>query len=98
MLIVTELNTVKQADNLMKKLTDREKKDLYLWEVVSGASRFLSDDFADASFEFSKVMSGVQQQRPRWKKSLSTVEGVMGEGIGQLYVEQYFPKAPSSIW
>lgn len=91
--IVTEINTVKQADNLMKSLSDREKKDLYLWNVVSGAGRFLSDDFADAAFEFNKVMSGVQQQRPRWKKSLSTVEGVMGEGIGQLYVEQYFPES-----
>ncbi len=91
--IVTTINTVKQADNLMKSLTDREKKDLYLWDIVSGASRYLSDDFADASFEFSKVMSGVQQQRPRWKKALGTVEGVMGEGIGELYVEKYFPES-----
>lgn len=91
--IVTELNTVKQADNLFKSLTDREKKDYYLWEYVSGASPFLSDAFADASFEFNKVMSGVQQQRPRWKKSLGVVEGVMGEGIGKLYVEKYFPES-----
>lgn len=92
-LIVTELNTVKQADNLMKTLTDREKKDFYLWEIVSSAARYLSDDFSDASFEFNKVMSGVQQQRPRWKKALGTVEGIMGEGIGQLYVEKYFPES-----
>lgn len=93
MVVVTEINTVKQADNLMKQLTDREKKDLYLWDIVSGASGQLSDDFADAAFEFSKVMSGVQQQRPRWKKSLGAVEGYMGEGIGQLYVEKYFPES-----
>ena len=92
-LIVTEINTVKQADNLMKSLTDREKKDLYLWKVVAGAAPYLSDNFSDASFEFSKVMQGVQQQKPRWKKSLAKVEGVMGEGIGQLYVEQYFPES-----
>ncbi|MBD5206476.1 MAG: M13 family metallopeptidase [Bacteroidales bacterium] len=91
--IVTEINTVKQADNLMKSLTDREKKDYYLWEIVSGAAGLLSDNFSDASFEFNKVMSGVEQQRPRWKKSLGAVEGVMGEGIGQLYVEQYFPES-----
>lgn len=93
MLIVTELNTVKQADNLMKTLTDRQKKDYYLWKVVNGAAPYLSDDFADAAFEFNKVRSGVQQQKPRWKKALSKVEGVMGEGIGQLYVEQYFPES-----
>ena len=91
--IVTEINTVKQADNLMKTLTDREKKDLYLWGVVSGASPYLSDDFAEAGFQFNKVMSGVQQQRPRWKKALGAAEGVMGEGIGKLYVEEYFPES-----
>lgn len=91
--IVTEINTVKQADKLIKTLSDREKKDYYLWEYVSGAAPYLSDDFANASFEFNKVMSGVQQQRPRWKKALGAVEGVMGEGIGQLYVEKYFPES-----
>lgn len=91
--IVTEINTVKQADKLIKTLSDREKKDYYLWEYVSGAAPYLSDDFANASFEFNKVMSGVQQQRPRWKKALRAVEGVMGEGIGQLYVEKYFPES-----
>ncbi len=91
--IVTELNTVKQADNLMSTLTDREIKDYYLWKYVAQAAGALSDDFADASFEFSKVMSGVQQQRPRWKRALGATEGAMGEAVGQLYVEKYFPQS-----
>lgn len=91
--IVTELNTVKQGNDLMARLSDREKKDLYLWEYVSAASPYLSDAFADASFEFNKVFSGVQQPRPRWKKALGKTEGIMGEGIGKLYVEQYFPES-----
>lgn len=93
MLIVTAPKTVKQGDYLNRTLTDREKKDLYLWDIVSGASGYLSDDFADAAFDFNKVFSGVQQQRPRWKKSLGTVEGIMGEGIGELYVAEYFPES-----
>lgn len=36
-------------------------------------------------------MSGAQQQRPRWKRSLGMVEDLMGEAIGELYVEKYFP-------
>lgn len=91
--IVTNINTVKQADNLYNSLTDREKKDYYLWEYVSGAAPYLSDDFSNASFEFSKVMSGVQEQRPRWKRALGTTEGFLGEAIGKLYVEQYFPQS-----
>ena len=92
-IIVTELNTVQQANDLLGSLTDREKKDYYLWEALSGAAPYLSDAFSDASFEFNKIMSGVQQQRPRWKKALGAVEGAMGEGIGELYVEKYFPES-----
>ncbi len=54
----------------MSTLTDRQIKDYYLWKYVSGASGYLSDAFADASFEFYKVLSGAQEQRPRWKRAL----------------------------
>lgn len=91
--IVTEINTVKQADNLMASLSDREKKDYYLWKYVAQAAPFLSDKFTETSFEFSKVKSGVKQMRPRWKRALGTADGYMGEAIGQLYVEQYFPES-----
>lgn len=89
--IVTEINTVAQANKLMGELTDREIKDYYLWKYVAQAAGKLSDDFADAAFEFNKVVSGVEQQRPRWKRALGATEGAMGEAIGQLYVEKYFP-------
>jgi putative endopeptidase len=91
--IVTEINTVKQADNLFKSLSDREIKDYYLWLYVRQAAGQLSDDFTNAAFAFNKVMSGVQQQRPRWKRALGATEGCMGEAIGQLYVEKYFPQS-----
>lgn len=91
--IVTTINTAKQGNKLMSTLTDREKKDLYLYEFVSQASPYLSDDFTDASFEFNKVMSGVKSQRPRWKRALGITEGYLGEAVGELYVEKYFPES-----
>jgi len=91
--IVTDLKSVKQSDNLIKSLTDREKKDYYLWKYVAAASPYLSDSFSNASFEFSKVMSGVEQQQPRWKRALAVTEDVLGEGIGELYVKEYFPES-----
>lgn len=91
--IVTTINTAKQGDNLIASLNDREKKDYYLWNIVRGASPYLSDNFSDASFEFNKVMSGVQQQQPRWKRALAVTEGNLGEAVGELYVEEYFPES-----
>lgn len=93
MLIVTTINTVKQGDNLLGRLTDREMKDYYIWSLVDEASNCLSDSFSDVNFEFNKVMSGVQEQAPRWKRALGAVEGVLGEGIGELYVAEYFPQS-----
>ncbi|MCM1449765.1 MAG: M13 family metallopeptidase [Clostridiales bacterium] len=91
--IVTDLKTVAQANNLMGQLTDREIKDYYLWKYVAQAQNKLSDKFSDTAFEFSKVLSGAQEQRPRWKRALGATEGVLGEAIGELYVEKYFPES-----
>ena len=92
-IIVTNPKTLKQGDNLLAYLSDREKKDYYLWTYVRGASPYLSDDFSDAAFEFNKVMSGVQEKQPRWKSALGVTERNLGEAVGQLYVEEYFPES-----
>ncbi len=62
-------------------------------KLVSGATSQLSDDFRRESFNFSRVMSGVQQDRPRWKRAVSLVSSVLGEAIGKLYVEKHFPES-----
>ena len=91
--IVTDVKGLKQADNLISTLTDREIKDYYLWKYVSQASPYLSEKFTDTNFEFSKVRSGVQEQRPLWKRALGVPDSYMGEAIGRLYVEKYFPES-----
>lgn len=91
--IVTEESSINQANALFASTTDREKKDYYIWTVVRAGAGYLSDDFADASFQFSKVISGVETMRPRWKRALGATEGALGEAIGQLYVEKYFPQS-----
>ena len=61
--------------------------------IISGATSQLSDDFRAEAFKFSSVLSGVQQDRPRWKRAVSLVSGVLGEAIGKMYVEKYFPES-----
>ena len=63
------------------------------FKVIYGASTQLSDDFRAEAFKLSSVMNGIQQDRPRWKRAVGLVSGVMGEAIGKLYVEKYFPES-----
>ncbi len=73
--------------------TDVEVLKAYMaWHEIESAAAYLSDDFVNASFDFfGKLMSGREVNRPRWKRVTSTVDGAMGEALGQLYVEKYFP-------
>ena len=65
-------------------------------KVISGAASQLSDDFRREAFNLSSVVSGVQQDKPRWKRAVSLVSGVLGEAIGKLYVEKHFPESSKS--
>ena len=79
--------------NKVMKDTDVETfKAYFAWHEILGATPYLSDDFVQARFDFyGKQISGVEQNRPRWKRVTGTVEGAMGEALGKLYVEKYFP-------
>ena len=64
------------------------------YQTLNGASGFLSDAVSDESFAFyGTTMRGQKEQRPRWKRVLSTINGTMGEALGQIYVEQMFPES-----
>ena len=67
-------------------------KRITLWRLINAASSYLDDEMSLRAFQFyGTVMSGRQEQRPRWKRAVSAVEGSLGEALGQLYVEKYFP-------
>ena len=68
---------------------------LYLqWKLVNAAASCLSDALVEQDFDFySRTLSGAQEMQPRWKRAVGTVSGVLGEAVGQMYVERYFPAA-----
>ena len=69
-------------------------KDYVRWQLINAASSFLDDEMRAQNFAFfGTVMSGKQEDRPRWKRAVSSTEGALGEAVGQLYVEKYFPAA-----
>ena len=68
-------------------------KAYFAWHEIVSAAPYLSEDFVNANFDFfGKLLSGKEVNRPRWKRVTGTVDGAMGEALGQLYVERYFPK------
>lgn len=73
--------------------TDMEVIRAYLaWNIINGAASYLSNEFVEADFNFyGKVLSGRQENRPRWKRVIGTVDGCLGEALGQMYVKNYFP-------
>lgn len=89
---VDNLKGLAEVNNMIKTLTDKEIKDYFAFEYISSASSFLSDDFNEANFEmFSKTLSGKKEMQPRWKRAIATPNGLLGEAVGKLYVEKYFP-------
>ncbi|MBR1549951.1 MAG: M13 family metallopeptidase [Bacteroidales bacterium] len=79
--------------NKVLKDTDVETfKAYFAWHEIVSAAPYLSDDFVNARFAFfGTQMNGIEQNRPRWKRVTSTVDGALGEALGKLYVDKFFP-------
>lgn len=69
-------------------------KDYLAGMLIQGACGALSDDFYNASFDFfSRQMSGIEQQKPRWKRAMQVPNSILGEAVGKMYVKEYFPES-----
>ena len=85
---------VAEVQNILKSVKPDDLKAYYAWNVINTAAPYLSDDYVKANFAFyGKTLSGREQMRPRWKRVVSTIDGSLGEAVGQMYVEKYFPPA-----
>ncbi len=91
-LSVGQPEAVKEAVAILNETSERELKDWMEWHLLDGASSVLGDEIYAESFDFNgRVMSGKQQMQPRWKRSVASVNSILGEAVGQMYVEKYFP-------
>ena len=87
-----QLPFIKGMDALVGGLTSEEIRDYLIFKQINTASSYLSDDFVQARFDFyGKVLSGQQELKPRWKRSLNVTDGALGEALGEMYVAKYFP-------
>lgn len=92
-IVVEQSEPLHEVEKILAEATLDDLKAYAEKNVLSGAANSLSDDFRAVAFEFSSATSGATQDRPRWKRAVGTVSGVLGEAIGKLYVEKYFPES-----
>ena len=92
-IIVTTPSAVANANELLKNAPIESLRYYLAAQYINAAAGYLSDDFQQASFDFyGKVMSGQQEQKPRWKRAMSVPNGTLGEAVGEMYVAKYFPE------
>ncbi|MCX6271408.1 MAG: M13 family metallopeptidase [Bacteroidetes bacterium] len=93
----TELNVgqpafFKSMDSLLAVTPIDDIKAYFTWKVVNDAAPYLTPAMEKQNFEFfGKALSGKEEMKARWKRVVDVINGTLGEAVGQLYVEKYFP-------
>lgn len=77
--------------NLMNEIPIDKWKDYLIVRLVKGSAGSLSDDFILESFEFSKILTGREKLPDLWKRAVGLVNGIMGDALGKIYVNEFFP-------
>lgn len=91
---VEQVEPIQEVARLMNTLPLSKHVSYLEYNLVDAAASCLSDDFVAARFDFyGKVLSGRQVNQPRWKRAVNSVNGMLGELVGEMYVEKYFPAA-----
>ena len=92
-IIVQQLSYFDGLNRLFASASLDELKDYMAACLLNSAAGSLSDAYYDAAFDFfSTQMSGVTEKQPRWKRAMSVPNSILGEAVGQMYVERYFPE------
>lgn len=85
-------------NSLMALQTPDELRALMEWDVIQSSASYLTDEIRQANFDFfGKTMSGRKEEYPLWKRATNQVERAMGEALGKMYCERYFPASSKKM-
>ncbi len=91
-LVVTQLDYMKALGQIIPTTSIDNWKIFLQWGLINASASRLTSELDQANFEFySKVLRGVEEQLPQWRRAVSLVNGTVGEIIGKVYVKQHFP-------
>lgn len=93
-LSVSQVEPIKEVEKIINTIPVEKQVAYMQWKLINRAASYLSDEFVAQNFDFyGKTLSGRKENQPRWKRAVGTVNGMLGEAVGQMYVEKYFPAA-----
>ena len=93
-LVVGQPAFMEGTNKLLATMKPAQYRDVMEWGVILSAAGYLNDQVREANFEFfGKVMSGRKEDHPAWRRATNQVERYMGQALGKIYVEKYFPAA-----
>ena len=85
-------------NSLMALQTADELRALMEWDVIQSSASYLTDEIRQANFDFfGKTMSGRKEEYPLWKRATNQVESALGEALGKMYCERYFPASSKKM-
>ncbi len=91
--ILEQPKVMEVAQKLMSTLTETQIRDYLAGQVIAHAASYVGDEMYMTSFDFyGRMLSGQQEPRPRWKRAQGLPNALLGEAVGELYVERYFNK------
>ncbi len=97
-LVVGQPSFMAGYDKLSAAATADDLRALMEWDVIMSSASYLTDEIREANFEFfGKTMSGRREDYPLWKRATNQVQAQMGEALGKMYVQRYFPESSKKM-
>ena len=91
-LVVTQIDYMKALDSILVETPIEDWQTYLKWRVLSGAAALLTEELDLRNFEFySKKLRGIEEPPPRWRRAVNTVNRLLGEVVGRVYVSRHFP-------
>lgn len=91
---VSQPDFFKEVDRDLTAISLDDWKTYFRWHLISSTAPFLSSKFVAESFNFSgRILTGSQENQPRWRRVVAVTDRSLGEALGQEYVKEYFPPA-----
>ncbi len=96
-IVVSQPDFMQKLNTIIPSISLDDWKTYYTWKLIDRSAGYLSKEFDDENFKFyGTVLNGTTEQKPRWKRAISTVNGSVGELVGKVYVKTFFPPSAKS--